>query len=91
MTHREPGRKAFLPVDGWTPHFDYGEAHRATWPPQGHPLYSLFHEARLERPWQRTRYETIVRYFCTPRTPDGERMLLVPTEAGRAVAGEGRT
>lgn len=29
----------------WTPHFDFGDESR--WPPREHPLYGLFHDARL--------------------------------------------
>lgn len=34
----------------WTPHKDFHDSNR--WPPQTHPLYSMFHDARLGiQPW----------------------------------------
>lgn len=34
----------------WKPHFDFHDESR--WPPREHPLYSMFHDARLGMsPW----------------------------------------
>lgn len=32
-------------VQSWTPHSDYHD--EARWPPRDHPLFGMFHDARL--------------------------------------------
>lgn len=72
-----------MPVgEGWVPNKDYDN--EATWPPRGHPLGGLFHDARLQWPANmdsRASYERVVDWLTLPQ----------PSPVGRdAVEGEAK-
>lgn len=50
-------------IKSWVPNTEYDK--EDSWPPIGHPLYGLFHEARLkfEGNWQQERYENLLKYI----------------------------
>jgi hypothetical protein len=56
----------------WTPHFDYHDESR--WPPHEHPLYSLFHGARLHFNNDEFNYKNALKYAEMVRDAGKEKV-----------------